>query len=112
MTVQAETGSGTRQIQFSPDEFAVNLQSSVDAEVTDRWRIGARKGQTLRLTLADVDRSGIRASLIGPRGSNQTSQDASSGHLVFPLPMTGTCTVIVETDHQVVTNYRLMVEIR
>jgi len=107
------SGSGrTHRVQFSPGTSSIQLQGSVSVLDAERWTIGARKAQTMRLSVLDPENSGIALTLLGPPGGSRRKLTSSESRWEYILPATGTYTVLVESLRKGPATYTLSIDVR
>lgn len=109
---QAAAADRTQRVRFAPGMSSIQLQGSVTPHDTQSWNVGARKAQTLRLSLVDHDNAGIGFTVLGPRGFNGRALTTSRKRWEGTLPATGTYMILVDAPREGRANYTLGVEVR
>ena len=102
----------TRRVQFLPGTSSIELQGTVSSRDPQRWTIGARKAQTLQVSLVGFDNSEVAFTVLGATGSNERALAATTKRWEGALPETGTYTILVEAPPHGLSTYRLSIAIR
>jgi hypothetical protein len=111
--VAQAAGAGTaHRVQFLPGTSSIQLQGTVSSRAPQRWTLGARKAQTLQVSLGNPENSGVAFSVLGPPGPNGRPLTASTKRWEGALPETGTYTVLVEAPPHGLAAYTLSIAVR
>lgn len=109
---QAGAIGRTHSVRFAAGTSSIQLQGSASLDDTERWRLGARKAQTLRLVLVDHENAGIGFTLLGPPGFIAQTRTASGSGWEITLPVSGTYTVLVDSQRKGSATYTLSIYVR
>lgn len=109
---QAAGAGRTQRVQFLPGTSSIRLHGTVSSHDPQRWTIGARKAQTLQISLGDLENSGIAFTVLGPTGLNGRPLTVPTKQWQGTLPETGTYTVLVEAPTHGVAAYTLSIAVR
>jgi hypothetical protein len=109
--VQAAGAGSTHRVQFLPGTSSIQLQGTVSSHDPQRWTVGARKAQTLQVSLDDSGQPGIAFTVLGPAGLNGRPLTASARRWEGALPETGTYTVLVEAAQDGLAAYTLSIAV-
>ena len=110
--VQAAGAGRTHRVQFLPGTSSIQVQGTVSSHDPQRWTIGARKAQTLQISLGDPENSGIAFTVLGPTGLNGQPLTAFTKRWDGALPETGTYTVLLEAPPHGLAAYTLSIAVR
>ena len=111
-SVRAVGAGTTRRVQFVPGTSSIQLQGRVSSHDPQNWTLGARKAQTLRVSLVDPGNPGIGFTVLGPASLNGRPLTASTTRWEGALPETGTYTIVVESSPDGPAAYTLGIEVR